>query len=130
SMAAVQAVQSTLLQSATATYTSRLGTAQSTLYRLKVSNLSGMELASAALKARELRKYLREKQNFEPSLAVMPVDYGENRSFAFNNVEDILRRFQKKPVIQFDALEILETESEIEDFFRKAEDELNKLRDE
>lgn len=46
-----------------------------------VSNHSGMELASAALKARELRKYLREKQNFEPSLAVILMDYGRNRSF-------------------------------------------------
>ena len=96
-----------------------------------VSNHSGMDLASAALKAKELREYLREQQDFEPALAVMPVDYGKNRALAFNNVDDIINRFKRTPPkVNPSDLRILETESEIEEFFRKAEDELNKLPNE
>ena len=96
-----------------------------------VSNHSGMDLASAALKAKELREYLREQQDFEPALAVMPVDYGKNRALAFNNVDDIINRFKRTPPkVNPDDLRIIETKTEMEDFFRNAEEEVNKLPDE
>ena len=95
-----------------------------------VSNHSGMDLASAALKARELREYLREELDFEPSLVVVPVDYGKNQPFVFHSVLDIVYRFKKIPSVKREKIMILETESEIEEFFRKAEDELNKLPNE
>ena len=95
-----------------------------------VSNHSGMDLASAALKAKELMEYLREQQDFEPSLVVVPVDYGKNSPFVFHSVVDIVNRFKKVPPVKQEKIMILETESEIDDFFRKTEDELNKLPNE
>ena len=95
-----------------------------------VSNHSGISLESAALKAKELRDYLCEERELEPALAVVPVDYSKRRHRDFNSVDDILKRFQDAPpTVNQEDLQILETASEIDEFFQKAEAELNKLPD-
>ena len=95
-----------------------------------VSEHSGISLESAALKAKELRDYLCEEQEFEPALAVVPVDYSKRRHRDFNSVDDLLKRFQDAPpTVNQEDLKILETASEIDEFFQKAEAELNKLPD-
>ena len=95
-----------------------------------VSEHSGISLESAALKAKELRDYLCEEQEFEPALAVVPVDYSKHRHRDFNSVDDLLKRFQDAPpTVNQEDLKILETASEIDEFFQKAEAGLNKLPD-
>ena len=97
---------------------------------LLVSDHSGISLETAALKAKELRNYLCEEQEFEPAIAVVPVDYDKRRHRDFNSVDDLLKRFQDAPpTVNQEALKILETANEIDEFFQKAEAELNKLPD-
>ena len=95
-----------------------------------VSDHSGISLETAALKAKELRNYLCEEQEFEPAIAVVPVDYDKRRHRDFNSVDDLLKRFQDAPpTVKQEELKILETANEIDEFFQKAEAELNKLPD-
>ena len=92
-----------------------------------VSNHSGNSLESAALQAKYLKTFLAENVNVTAKLLVMPVEYGKHRMQDFNNVEDILDEYQNNPPqINSDDLLVLETESEIEKFFQKAETVLNK----
>ena len=95
-----------------------------------VSNHSGVMLETAALKAKTLRDYFNEELELLPSLAVVPVDYGKRRHRDFNNVDDILKRFQDaKPTVDQDDVRIIETEKEIDELFQNAERKLNELPD-
>ena len=98
---------------------------------LLVSNHSGISLESAALKAKALRDFLRDKHDFATDLlAVVPVKYDNRPHRGFRHVDDILMRFeQNRPEVDSDHLEIFETASAIEEVFQKAKAKLNELPD-
>lgn len=93
-----------------------------------VSNHSGIRLDMAALKAKELIEYLREEEELSPCLAIVPVEYGRERYPGFNNVDDILKRYQNStPTVRQEDIRVLETEGDMEECFVKAEENLTKL---
>ena len=55
----------------------------------------------------------------------------EKLGFEFKNIDDLIKQFKNiPPKVNHEDLRIIETKTEMEDFFRNAEEEVNKLSDE
>ena len=93
-----------------------------------VSNHSGISLESAALKTQELMGFLSENTDLQAErLLVMPVEYETRRMRGFEHIDDILKMYGNyPPQSDPDEFLILTSENEIEEFFLKAEEKINK----